>query len=203
MPPAAVRDALFGIRFVPAPEVIEWVRAVFCDAEGPLFNEDHAHLHEAEIGVLWASDGFVQRGKRVIGTAEEPVFRCGPWQKARQEQQMREWFGATAELDFLITLDAHHSAECDDVDFCALVEHELYHCAQARDEFGIPKFGKNGKPAFALRGHDIEEFVGVVRRYGIGHPDGPMADLIRAVAKGPEVAPFKLGQACGTCMART
>jgi len=36
-----------------------------------------------------------------------------------------------------------------------------------RDAFGAPKFKKStGLPSFTLRGHDVEEFVGVVRRYG-------------------------------------
>lgn len=200
-PPAAVRDQLFGLRFVPAPEVLEWIHKTILADDGPLFNEEHAHLRDADLAVLWASSGFVKQGRRVIGQAERPMFNCGPWQKARQLQQLREWFG-TDEPDFIITLDAFHCAECSDEEFCALVEHELYHCGQARDEFGVPKFGKDGRPTFAMRGHDVEEFVGVVRRYGVGHPDGPMADLIRAAAAGPQVAPLRIMQACGTCMAR-
>nr|WP_271894430.1 putative metallopeptidase [Phyllobacterium sp. IY22] len=47
------------------------------------------------------------------------------------------------------------------------MEHELYHAGQDRDSFGAPKFRKStGLPVFILRGHDIEEFIGVVRRYG-------------------------------------
>ena len=202
MPPREIVEALFGMRFAPAPDVAEWIRAAILADDGPLFNEEHAHLRDAEIGVLWASSGYVKRGRRVLGMAEVPMFQCHPWQKARQQQQLAEWFGAIAKLDFLITLDAFHCSQCDDADFCALIEHELYHCGQAKDEFGVPKFGKDGRPVFSMRSHDIEEFVGVVRRYGIGHPDGPMAELVRAVAAGPSVGASSIASACGCCLAK-
>jgi hypothetical protein len=61
------------------------------------------------------------------------MFRAGGWQKARQEQQMREWFGD--EPTYLIT--------------------------QATDEYGAPKFSQDDLPKLYLSGHDVEEFVGV------------------------------------------
>jgi hypothetical protein len=111
---------------------------------------------------------------------------------------MREWFGPV-DLDFVITLDAHYCSQCSDAEFCALLEHELYHCGQVKDEFGIPKFGRDGNPVFGMRAHDIEEFVGVVRRYGIGSPDGALADMVRAIAAGPTVSSSNLTHACGVC----
>jgi hypothetical protein len=81
------------------------------------------------------------------------------------EQQMHEWFGRIPK--YIITLAADYCEQCNDLEFCALVEHELYHIAQATDDFGAPKFNKEtGQPVLKLRGHDVEEFVGVVRRYG-------------------------------------
>lgn len=48
-----------------------------------------------------------------------------------------------------------------------VVEHELYHAAQETDAFGAPKFNRStGRRVFTIRGHELEEFVGVVRRYG-------------------------------------
>ena len=38
---------------------------------------------------------------------------------------MMQWFGRVPA--FLITLAADYCAECSDAEFCALVEHELYH----------------------------------------------------------------------------
>ncbi len=202
-PPAAVRDALFGMRFAPAPELLEWVRENILDEDGPLYTEDHAHLRDAEIGILWASSGFVKAGRRILGTAEVPMTRGNAWQRARADQQLAEWFGPMTELDFLITVDAFHLADCSNTEFCALLEHELYHCGHARDEFGIPKYNKSGKPVFYLRPHDVEEFVGVVARYGVGNPAGHLADLIRAAASGPEEGiERRIGNCCGTCLAK-
>jgi hypothetical protein len=80
------------------------------------------------------------------------------------------------------------------------VEHELYHCAQVLDLFGMPRFRRDdGKPIFAMRGHDAEEFVGVVRRYGVGVAAGGVAELVKAANEVPTVARAAIGLACGTC----
>lgn len=71
----------------------------------------------------------------MLGQAEPVAFRAGGWQKARAQQQMVEWFGRVP--DFLITLAADYCAECSDAEFCALVEHELYHIAQELDGFAF------------------------------------------------------------------
>ena len=123
------------------------------------------------------------------------------WQKARAVQQIHEWFGDLP--DFLLTFDALYAAQVDDSSFCALVDHELYHCAQAEDEFGMPKFNSStGEPVWAMRGHDVEEFVGVVRRFGIEAAGDVATDLVIAASREPEVAPARLSQACGTCTKR-
>ena len=119
---------------------------------------------------------------------------------SRAEQQLREWFGR--EPRFLITLDATYCVQCTDAEFCALVEHELYHCGHLTDEFGQPAYTKDGQPKLGIRGHDVEEFVGVVARYGIGEADSYLGRLILAAAKGPTVAPIRVAQACGTCLLR-
>jgi len=112
------------------------------------------------------------------------------------EQQMYEWFGHIP--DFIITLAADYCAQCSDLEFCALVEHELYHIAQETDEFGAPKFYRDsGLPKLKLRGHDVEEFVGVVRRYGASHDVQQLVDVANRPA---EVAQLDIARACGTCM---
>jgi len=184
--------------FVPAPEVHEWAVATFIDEGGFLANDDHEHLRDASFSFLWAASGFEKRGRYVLGQCEEVIFRSGAWQKGRQEQQMVRWYGHVP--DFLITLAADYSATCSDAEFCALVEHELYHIGHARDEFGAPKFTKEGHPKLSLRGHDVEEFVGVVRRYGAS--EGVTA-LVKAANKPPEVAKINIARACGTCLLKS
>lgn len=181
---------------VPAQDVAQWVSETILDPLGFLFSPDHQHLGEAYVGFLWTTAENTSKGRQVIGQAEVPMFRCGKWQKARQEQQIREWFGDIP--DFIITLDAYYCAQATDTEFLALVEHELYHCAQATDEFGAPKFHKEtGRPSFTLRGHDVEEFIGVVRRYGV--VSEAVKDLVIAAAQQPEVARVNIARACGTC----
>ncbi|NRP70767.1 hypothetical protein ILFOPFJJ_01649 [Ensifer psoraleae] len=82
-----------------------------------------------------------------------------------------------------------------------LVEHELYHAAQETDAFGAPKFSKStGRPIFTIRGHDVEEFVGVVRRYG-ADAAGVRA-MVDAANQKPEIARVQIAHPCGTCQLR-
>ncbi|PJM67761.1 putative metallopeptidase [Achromobacter ruhlandii] len=179
----------------PAPELLEWVERMILATDGPLHNRDHAHLVDADLAFLWASSGFQKAGRVVLGLAEQVMFRASGWQKVRQEQQMIEWFGRVPA--FLITLAADYCTACSDAEFCALVEHELYHIGHAPDPYGAPAFDKEGRPKLRIVGHDVEEFVGVVARYG------PSADVRRlAAAAGSASAVPRLGiaRACGCCL---
>lgn len=182
----------------PATEVWDWISAQIIADTGNLHNPDHAHLLDASVQVLWASQSFVKQGRTVLGQVEQVMHRAGGWQKARQEQQMREWFGE--EPQFLITLAADYCAQCTDAEFCALVEHELYHIAQATDQYGAPKFTQDGMPKLEMRGHDVEEFIGVVRRYGASND---VEQLIDAASRPPEVAKINIARACGTCLLKS
>lgn len=184
-----------GIRLVPATDVWDWLQAEILANTGSIHNEDHDHLLDADIRVMWASSSFEKQGRTVLGQAEQVAFRAGGWQKARMEQQMRDWFGDAPA--FIITLAADYCAQCSDADFCALVEHELYHIAHANDKYGQPAFNKEGAPKLEMRGHDVEEFVGVVRRYGAS-PDVQV--LVDAANKPAEVGKLNISRACGTCL---
>lgn len=187
-------------RFVPADGIAEWVHQMLLSEHSPLHNPDHFHLKDADIEFLWAAQENSRQMRRVVGQCEEVTFRCGAWQKGRQEQQMHEWFGRIPA--YLITLDAMYANECSDVEWCALIEHELMHIGQKLDEFGAPAFNKDGRPKLGLRAHDIEEFVGIIERYGVGHPDSAIAKMVRAANKGPTIANLSIAQACGTCLLR-
>ena len=183
------------IALTPAVGLSEWINETILSDTGRLHNPDHGHLIDADIRFMWASSGFTKKGRTVLGQAEEVAMRAGGWQKARIEQQMNEWFGYTPK--FIITLAGDYCSECTDLDFCALVEHELYHIAQATDEFGAPKFTQDGEPKLAIRGHDVEEFVGVVRRYGAS---AEVQELVDAANNPAEVAHLDVARACGTCL---
>lgn len=183
------------IALIPAEGIGDWVNENIIDMGGYLHNPDHFHLMDADVQFMWASNGFTKKGRTILGQAEEVAMRAGGWQKARMEQQMHQWFGHKP--DYIITLAADFCSQCTDLEFCALVEHELYHIAQATDEFGSPKFNKEGQPVLTMRGHDVEEFVGVVRRYGASTE---VQELIDAASKPVEVARLNIARACGTCL---
>lgn len=198
MPPADQVES-FEAWFGPAPDLAEWTAASFIDDTAPLRNPDHEHLRSASIGFLWTNVSNAKKGRMVIGTAEPgtPQGAMGKWGRAKAMLQVREWFGAIP--DFIITIDATWWLQASDAEACALVEHELYHCAQDRDEYGAPKFNRQtGRPVFTMRGHDVEEFVGVVRRYGADAAG--IRELIEAAEAGPEIAAASIAQCCGTCL---
>ncbi|MGU2444422.1 putative metallopeptidase [Burkholderia cenocepacia] len=187
-------------RLAPADGVNDWVHHTFLRDGAPLHNVDHAHLIDADVAYLWAAVENVRQMRRVVGQCEEVMIRAGGWQRARQEQQLCEWFGRVPA--FLITLDAHYARECSDMEWCALVEHELYHIGQRDDGFGAPAFTKDGMPKLGIRGHDVEEFVGIVRRYGVSGGAGDTAKLVDAARRAPEVGHVDIARACGTCILR-
>ncbi len=158
------------------------------------------HLQAARIACLWTNADARSKGRTILATAEIPQAKGWGFSKARQEVQNLELCGG--EVDFLLTFSAPLTADLDDASFCALVEHELYHCGQARDQWGSPRFTREGRPVFSMRGHDSEEFVGVVRRYGTGAVDGGTRMLVEAAKRAPEVARANVAAACGTCLAR-
>lgn len=184
--------------FEPAPELEAWARATFIAEDAPLLNEEHAHLREASLGFLWCALPNARQMNAVVGQAEMLSLQGGKWQKARQEMQIEGWFGTLP--DFLLTFHADYADQCSDAVFCALVEHELYHCGQAKDAWGAPRFSKTtGRPVFTMRGHDVEEFVGVVARYGVGAAAGQTAALVQAANRPAIVCEADIAGACGTC----
>lgn len=191
-------DADVSVTFAPAHELVRWLFSTFIEDGAPLQNEDHQHLVPAQIGALWTTVTNARAGRRIIGMAEygPQIGGMGRWQRARAEHQITQWFGAVP--DFLLTFDADYASSCSDAQFCALVEHELYHCGQERDAWGQPKFRRQtGLPAYAMRGHDVEEFVGVVRRYGASAAG--VTELVEAAAGGPIIAAADISAVCGTC----
>ncbi|WP_286898226.1 MULTISPECIES: putative metallopeptidase [Pseudomonas] len=196
-PPADLLESLW-LTLRPAPEVWEWIQREILATTGSIHNEEHGHLIDASVGVMWASSSFAKKGRSVLGQAEQLMIRAGGWQKARQEQQMRDWFGE--EPEFLITLAADYCAQCTEAEFCALVEHELYHIAHKLDKYGAPAFTQDGMPKLEMRGHDVEEFVGVVKRYGASND---VQQLIDAASRPPEVAKINISRACGTCLLKS
>ena len=199
MPPADLLTLESAPAFIPAPEVWEWARASFIAQDGPLANPDHEHLASANIGFLWTNISNRRQMKGVVGMAEAPQPPRSAWgAEGVYLLTLVEWFGSVP--DFRITLDAGYAAHCDDLSFCALVEHELYHCGQKLDKYGLPQFSKEGMPKYGTRRHDAEEFVGIVRRYGMAGAAGGVKELVAAAARPAEIGVAKVAAACGNCL---
>lgn len=204
-PPADLIDqaeAEEAIRLAPAPDLKKWVVKNFLTIGAELYNPDHDHiaelLHDNDefLAFAWASSAAVAKKRMVLGQCEKVMFNQGGWKKARQEQQMRDWFGFVP--IYLITIDASYCEKSNDRDFCALIEHELYHIGVERDEDGeIVYSDMTGLPKHYLAAHDVEEFVGVVKRYGASEN---VKRLVEVAKQAPFVSEKNIAACCGTCV---
>nr|WP_228203230.1 putative metallopeptidase [Acinetobacter baumannii] len=185
--------------FRPDEDLKDWVWSTFIDEESELCNPDHIHLsyyNRDLIGFMWASRPFEKGGHVVLGQAEQVAIMAGGWKRKRQELQMVQWFGYIPK--YIITLDAGYAESCSDADFCALVEHELYHIGHKKNkDSGEFEYTSVGEPRLYLRGHDVEEFHGVVQRYGASEEVQKMVNLAN---EGPTISRANIAHACGTCL---
>lgn len=182
----------------PCPEVRDWAIAMFVDPGGPLVNPDHEHLQDARIEFLWTNEGFYEFDgtQRVLGTAQLGRASGKAWAKVQRQEQLHRWF--RGEPDFLIILDVINLSTARPEAICALVEHELMHCSFKKDEFGDPKLDKYGEYQWSMRGHDIEQFIGVMARYG---PTSETEEkFIQAAKDGPQFKGIELAGICGSCV---
>lgn len=178
-----------------------WAYQTFIAPEGQLYNQEYCHLSQADILFVWSSACFKSSGQRVVGTAQMGKQSGSKGKRELLESVYRGWNKGVLP-DFIITLCVPFVAAADPISLCALTEHELHHCGQAMDEDGDPKFTEDGDPVFTMRGHDVEEFVGVVRRYGAHSP--ALIEMAKALKAGPEI-PWQTTHAvcgCGAQVAR-
>ena len=194
--PSAMLDVAGMIE--PCPEVREWARAMFVDPDGPLVNLSHEHLRDAWIEFLWTNVEFTEFDgtQRILGMAQLGRASGKAWAKAQRQEQLHRWF--RGEPDFLIILDVVNLSTAQPEAICALVEHELMHCSFKKDEFGDPKLDKYGEYQWAMHGHDVEQFIDVMARYG------PTSDaeekFVEAAKHGPQFKRIELAGICGSCV---
>lgn len=191
-----------AIRLAPAPELKEWVVKNWLTIGGELHNPDHDHiaelLHDNEefLAFAWASSAAVAKKRMVLGQCEKVMFNQGGWKKARQEQQMRDWYGFVPQ--YLITIDATYCEQANDRDFCRLIEHELYHIGVERDEDGEVIYSDHtGLPKHYLAGHDVEVFFGEIRQHGV---DSSVQRLLDIAKNAPFASETNIAACCGNCV---
>lgn len=173
----------------------DWARRTFVESHGPLHNPRHEHLLEASIGWLWATGECKSKDREVAGQCQIIAPMQLKWPSQRQHFQLAQWFGNVP--DVLITISAHHAVNMDDWSFCALIEHELCHVAQDVNKYGEPCWSKEGLPILRLVGHDFEEFVDVVARYGAKATGADR--IVEAASSAPLISAGAMSLACGTC----
>lgn len=174
--------------------------ATFVREGATLWNPEHGHLEQANIGALWTNVSNSKNGKAIVGQCEtgDPMA-MGKWSKAKARIQVEQWFGSIP--DFILTFDAGYAEQCSDIEWCALVEHELLHAAQDRDIYGAPKFSAStGRPVWCIRGHDVQEFTSIVRRYGADAAH--VREFVDAAKGKPEVGHASIAHACGVCLSK-
>lgn len=137
--------------------------------------------YKPDVGFLFRTEALIRNECQILGTVYCGITVNGT------HRDLFEWFVAKEFSgripDFLIILDAGYWREKTDLHREILMHHEVCHMIQKTDQFGAPRFFKQtGLPVWGLRGHDVEEFILVVQRYG-AHT-GALRDLIRA-GRGP------------------
>jgi hypothetical protein len=199
MPPRAVLDNLeTRDLFLPAPDLEEWLRTAFINSDASLVNPKHEHLQEATIGCIWTNVPLRQGMLPTVATAEIPQVQGNAWKRGRNDYWLEEWFGAVP--NFLLTFYGPYVAECNNINFCAVCEHELCHCAQEISPDGEPRFDKDGNPKFGIRRHDVEEFVTIPDRYGIDACAGQTIEFVEAARRKPSIGRAQVDAVCGTCL---
>lgn len=195
-PPTELTVPGFGIE--PSTELADWALGTFVKEGGPLCNEEHAHLRAADIAFLWTNVEYEQDLMPVAGMAEIVKVNGKPWPRAERVEHLCLLHGNIPQAR--IWIYAPYAVNCDDNQFCALVEHELYHIAQKTKD-GEPKFDDEGKPELTMRAHDVGEFIGVVERYGLPAVHPNVRRMVEAAKHKPLLAVDSVHTACGTCRA--
>jgi Putative phage metallopeptidase len=194
-PPPELHEV--GLELAPAMELAEWIRAVFINEGGPLYNPKHSHLQQADIACLWTNVEYVDGFMPVAATAE--LVRVGgkPWQRMMTADYLCMLFGRIP--SHILKFYAPSAVAASDFTFCRRVHHELRHCAQKLDKDKLPAYDNEGKPIWAMRAHEVEVFIDEVELFGLDacHPN--VRALVEAAGRPPLITGAQVAAACGVC----
>lgn len=185
-----------GFDLEPSLELAAWARLMFIE-EGAVFcNPDHAHLQKCDLVAIFTNVPFEDGLLPVAGMAEIINVNGKPWPRAARVDYLCKMFGNIPQA--CVWVYAPYWAECDDDSACALMEHELYHFAHKRNKQKELMYDEenNDRPVLTTRAHDVGEFIGVVRRYGVGavHPNVQL--LVEAAQSVPTIGRARVEAAC-------
>lgn len=141
------------------------------------FNQISREIQMQELQVSGAEDKFepapeveqiarqliAQYHNHLINAKIKYLFRYGPWTSKK-----RETLGKAVKvsgvnqfltgLDFIIMINAEVWGQLEYKEKVALVDHELEHCCEEDDKYFV-------------QGHDVEDFLAVIKRNGFWTPD--------------------------------
>lgn len=126
----------------------------------------HPHLREAKIRWL-----FVDKRVKCVPKLLNPLERYLESGRSRL---------AAAGAEFLVLLSLDDWNVLDDGARAATVDHRLTHMARIRDP-------ETDETAWAIRLHEVEEFVDVVRRHGLYRPE--LREMVAAARQLPLPVP--------------
>lgn len=142
----------------PAPEVAELVNQIIEDVP------DHKRLAEIDIECVFIDPPAKSKGKFLLG-------------RARKISGLNAFLGRGSQADAapfaVIEIALRPWEAMTDEQRRALVDHEMCHLDVEYDEVG--------QPQIKMRGHDLEEFAGVVKRHGFWQSD--VAEFSEVVAQ--------------------
>jgi hypothetical protein len=121
--------------------------------------QHHPHLADVPIRYLWRDKAATSKGNTVLGKARKVTGLNAHLVHLVRKDEPPE------EVEFFvieIAEDAWHTLT--DKQQTALVDHELCHLG-----VDIPERADKDRK-LVLRGHDLEEFAGVVERHGLWRP---------------------------------
>jgi hypothetical protein len=194
IPPEHLHEPGFNVE--PAPEAAEWLKQMFVLDGAPLMNPDHEHMRKVDLVCLWTNVEFEDGGMPIVGMAEIVNVNGKPWPRAEKTDHLCMLHGNIPQAR--IWLYAPAWATCSHWRACAVGEHELYHYAHKHDGEGDPMFDDLDRPVLTKRAHDVEEFVGVMVRYGVDNCAGRSRAFVEAALQKPLFAPPTL-EAAAAC----
>jgi hypothetical protein len=123
----------------------------------PLISNHRNDLAEAKFVLLFREGRWSSKNRETWATVKKLTAET----KAMLQDAYSGKYGLkdnTPAPDFVITVNYEVWNSFDETARYALLHHELCHCEKDID--------KDGNPKYSLIGHDLEEFTGIVRKYG-------------------------------------
>jgi len=126
-----------------------------------LIPEYHPHLERAQIIYLFTNQERKTAGKVVLGTAQK-LGTLLKYFSSGEAGDLEEGY------DFCMLLSQEQWSVCSAAQRRALVDHELSHMAE---RVTVNRLTQEVTRRWAIQGHDVEEFRGVIERHGLWRSD--------------------------------